>query len=126
MENLEKNIKVEMASRELIDSYVNIFSHYLKLKGESVIEVKSLKDIIDIIKKTSEIALAPDDPNIEKINKIIQNLSPLNMSYYELVTRLNLLNSDSETPISKLRAIVFAKIEKEDPETAKEYIKSIL
>lgn len=126
--NIDPEIEKEEAIKELIYGYINVFSHYLLSRGESPqITDQPKEDFLVVIKKILEIIPIEDEGEKKSVQILVDGIAePENLSYYDLATSLGLLDSAIETPLYKLRILAYREMEKNDPEVAKQYIRTIL
>ncbi len=125
MEIKKNNIERDEACAELLESYRNVFSHFITLKtaGKETFEMSNT-GFADLIRTSAGLLLSSDDDlrrSIEDIVAVADNA----MSPSAMAVGLQLLGG-GETPIKQLRELAYAAMERENPDAAKEYIKSIL
>ncbi len=117
----------EETVKELIDGYKSIFSYYLLSRGESFAKTDHPKeDFVNLVKKTIELVSMEDEKEKELIQALLDGITqPENLSYYDLAVSLDLLGSTIETSLYKLRMLTYREMEKNNPDIAKKYIKTI-
>lgn len=121
-------VEKEVVFKDLVDSYANIFSHYLNFKNIPIdVDADYNKHIIMLIQKVTDVVMFEDESEKEAVNKIIKSLeTPYAFTFYDLAMKMGIAGGSAEAPIKKLRVLVYAEIEKSNSNASQEYIKSIM
>lgn len=125
--NNASEMEKEEALKGLMRGYANVFYYYLLSMGESSPEGQSKEDFVDLIKKTLEFMPTEYDEQKKSVKSLIDKVGePENLSYHDLAASLGILDATVKIPLYSLRMLAYKEMEKNNPEVAKQYIKTIL
>lgn len=117
----------EKIARDLVNDYEKVFSYYLRSHGEIHQPAGQPKEnMASLIKRTIELISMKDEEEKKSIKGLLEKIEKVkDNSYDSLVYGLGIREA-IETPLYRLRKLAVEEMEKNNPEIAREYTKTIL